>query len=317
VFFLDFSLENLTGVNATFAIRWEYAQPSLPYTVGSILTPGVHTMNRKKTAKNAKKRSATARVVRVAAGKGPAAKPQSDRGRIVTLAAEPGAVDLDLTETVVMVVDMQNDFGSKGGMFDRAGFDISIVQRAIPPTAKVLTAARRAGIIIVYLKMGFRPDLSDIGAPGSPNRAHLHHVGVGTPMCAPNGTEGRILVRNTWNTEIVNELQPEASDIVLYKNHYSGFFQTDLDKRLRRLGTRSIIFTGCTTSVCVESTLRDAMFRDYSPILLADCSGEVVGCGLPRSNHEASVLLIKERFGWVSTSDEFLRALEVGAKADS
>jgi len=129
-------------------------------------------------------------VVRVAAGKGPAAKPQSDRGRIVTLAAEPGAVDLDLTETVVMVVDMQNDFGSKGGMFDRAGFDISIVQRAIPPTAKVLTAARRAGIIIVYLKMGFRPDLSDIGAPGSPNRAHLHHVGVGTPMCAPNGTEG-------------------------------------------------------------------------------------------------------------------------------
>jgi len=59
------------------------------------------------------------------------------------------------------------------------------------------------------------------------------------------------------------------------------------------------------------------MFRDYSPILLADCSGEVVGCSLPRSNHEASVLLIKERFGWVSTSDEFLRALEVGAKADS
>ena len=67
----------------------------------------------------------------------------------------------------------------------------------------------------------------------------------------------------------------------------------------------------------MESTLRDAMFRDYSPILLADCSGEVVGCGLPRSNHEASVLLIKERFGWVSTADEFVKALQVAAKAGS
>ena len=136
-------------------------------------------------------------------------------------------------------------------------------------------------------------------------------------MRAPNGTESRILVRDTWNAEIVDELRPQASDIVLYKNRYSGFFQTDLDKRLKRLRTRALIFTGCTTSVCVECTIRDAMFRDYSPILLADCSGEVVGSGLPRSNHEASVLLIQERFGWVSTSDEFVRALQVAAKSAS
>ena len=263
--------------------------------------------------KSSKKRPSTSRVLRVDG----AAKVQIGRGRIVTLEAKPRAVDLDLTKTVVVVVDMQNDFGSKDGMFDRSGFDISIVQRAIPTTAKVLTAARSAGIKVVYLKMGFRPDLSDMGAPGSPNRAHLHHIGVGTPMCAPNGTESRILVRDTWNTEIVDELRPQASDIVLYKNRYSGFFQTDLDKRLRRLRTRALIFTGCTTSVCVESTIRDAMFRDYSPILLADCSGDVVGSGLPRSNHEASVLLIQERFGWVSTSDEFVRALQVAAKSAS
>ena len=235
-------------------------------------------------------------------------------GRQITIEAKPQPITIDTSHTAVIVVDMQNDFGSKGGMFDRAGLDISIVQRAIPPTAKVLAAARSVGIEIVYLKMGFRPDLSDMGAPGSPNRAHLHHIGVGTLMRAPNGAESRILVRDTWNTEIVDELRPETSDIVLYKHHYSGFFQTDLDDRLTQLGTRAIIFTGCTTSVCVESTIRDAMFRDYSPILLADCSGEVVGFGLPRSNHEASVLLIQERFGWVSTSDEFVKALQVTAK---
>jgi ureidoacrylate peracid hydrolase len=52
------------------------------------------------------------------------------------------------------------------------------------------------------------------------------------------------------------------------------------------------------------------MFRDYSPILLSDCTAEVIGFGLPRSNHEASLLLIEQLFGWVSTSDQFVRSME-------
>ena len=256
-------------------------------------------------------------ALRLDAGKAFAADAPTGHGRSVALAAKPAPITFDLAKTVVMVVDMQNDFGSKGGMFDRAGLDISIIQRAVPPTAKVLTAARSAGIKIVYLKMGFRPDLSDMGTPDSPNWIGHHAIGVGTAMRAPNGTESRILVRDTWNTEIVDELRPQPSDIVLYKHRYSGFFQTDLDDRLKLLGTRYIIFTGCTTGVCVESTLRDAMFRDYSPVLLADCSGEVVGCNLLRSNHDASLLLIEQRFGWVSSSEEFVKALQVTAKSST
>jgi ureidoacrylate peracid hydrolase len=272
-------------------------------------------MNRRKFMK----RSVAAGVAASGALRFDASKTFADApngsGVSVTVVAKPTPISLDLAKTVVMVVDMQNDFGSKGGMFDRAGFDISIIRRAVTPTAKVLAAARSAGIKIVYLKMGFRPDLSDMGAPDSLNWSGHHAIGVGTAVRAPNGAESRILVRDTWNTEIVDELRPQPSDILLYKHRYSGFFQTDLDDRLKRLGTRSIIFTGCTTSVCVESTLRDAMFRDYSPVLLGDCSGEVVGCNLPRSNHEASLLLIEQRFGWVSTSEEFVKALQVAAKA--
>src|SRR5437588_5508962 len=256
-------------------------------------------------------------ALRLDAGKAFGADAPTGHGRSVALAAKPAPITFDLAKTVVMVVDMQNDFGSKGGMFDRAGLDISIIQRAVPPTAKVLTAARSAGIKIVYLKMGFRPDLSDMGSSDSPNWIGHHAIGVGTAMRAPNGTESRILVRDTWNTEIVDELRPQPSDIVLYKHRYSGFFQTDLDDRLKGLGTRYIIFTGCTTGVCVESTLRDAMFRDYSPVLLADCSGEVVGCNLLRSNHDASLLLIEQRFGWVSSSEEFVKALQVTAKSST
>ncbi|MBA2702910.1 MAG: isochorismatase family protein [Blastocatellia bacterium] len=72
---------------------------------------------------------------------------------------------------------------------------------------------------------------------------------------------------------------------------------------------KHLILTGCTTSVCVDSTIRDAMYRDYQAILLADCTGEPIGYELPRSNHEASLLTIQALLGWVSGSDEFLKAL--------
>ncbi len=62
--------------------------------------------------------------------------------------------------------------------------------------------------------------------------------------------------------------------------------------------------------MCGESTIRDAMFRDYSPVLLADCTAEPVGYGLPRSNHEATLLLVQMMLGWVSNSKDFIAALE-------
>jgi ureidoacrylate peracid hydrolase len=118
-----------------------------------------------------------------------------------------------------------------------------------------------------------------------------------------------MLIRDTWNTDIVPELEPGSGDIVIYKNRFSGFFETELDDVLRRRGTKYLIVTGCTTSVCVESTVRDAMFRDYSCVLLEDCMGEPIGNDLPRSNHEASLLTMQTLFGWVSDSEEFLKAL--------
>jgi len=237
---------------------------------------------------------------------------RSIKGRIVTISAKPEPIAIDMSKTAVIVVDMQNDFGSKGGMFDRAGIDISMIQKAVGPTAKALSAARDAGLRIVYLKMGFHPDLSDLGAPDSVNRTrHLQRMHVGKVVRAPDGTESRILVRDTWNTDIVPELKPQKEDVVLYKTRYSGFYKTDLDIILKKLGAKHLIITGCTTSVCVDSTIRDAMFRDYQPVLLADCTAEPIGYGLPRSNHEASLLTVQVLLGWVSSSDEFIKALGV------
>jgi ureidoacrylate peracid hydrolase len=229
--------------------------------------------------------------------------------RTVTIEAKPEPITIDTGRTAALVVDMQNDFGAKGGMFDRAGIDISGIRGVMEPTARVLTAMREAGILVVYLKMGYQPDLSDLGAPDSPNRIKHQRMKVGAQVAAPDGRTSRVLIRETWNTEIVDELTPQAADVVLYKTRYSGFYETDLDRVLRSRGVTSLVVTGCTTSICVESTIRDGMFRGYSCVLLEDCAAEPIGQGLPRSNHEASLLAIQLLFGWVSTSGNVIRAL--------
>lgn len=235
---------------------------------------------------------------------------QRRQGRLVEVPARPAPVTIDTARTAVLVVDMQNDFGSRGGMFDRAGIDISGIRQAVAPTARALDAARHAGIPVLYLKMGYRPDLSDLGAPGSVNRARHLALGVGQPVLAPNGSESRILIRDTWNTDIVAGLEPRPEDIVLYKTRFSGFYSTNLDARLAELGSQHLIVTGCTTSICVESTVRDAMFRDYSCVLLADCMSEPIGDGHTRSNHDASLLSVETLLGWVSDSTQFSSALQ-------
>jgi len=173
--------------------------------------------------------------------------------QIVRLDAKPESIAIDPAKAAVIVIDMQNDFGSKGGMFDRAGIDISGIQQAVGPTAKVLAAARRMGIKIVYLKMGYRSDLSDVGAPDAKNRLlHLQRLGVGQTSKGPDGKEYRVLIRDTWGTDIVTELKPQVEDIVMYKHRFSGFYQTDLDLELRKAGINQLMVTGCTTSICVD-----------------------------------------------------------------
>ena len=83
--------------------------------------------------------------------------------------------------------------------------------------------------------MAFHPDLSDAGALGSPNRIKHVRVHAGEAVVAPDGTPSRVLIRDTWNTDIVSELTPEPGDIVMYKHRFSAFYGTELDAILQRL----------------------------------------------------------------------------------
>jgi ureidoacrylate peracid hydrolase len=224
---------------------------------------------------------------------------------VITVDARPEPLEIDPDRSAVLVVDMQNDFGAPGGMFDRAGIDISGIAAAAEATRPVLVAARAAGIPVVYVNMGHAPDLSDVGPTDGPHAIRHLRLHIGERMVAPDGSEGRILVRDTWNTRNVASLAPEPGDVVVSKHRYSGFFETELDHVLRGLGAKYLIVTGCTTSVCVESTVRDAMFRDYTCVVLEDCSAEPIGA----ENHAASLRVIERLMGWVSTADVVCAAL--------
>lgn len=229
--------------------------------------------------------------------------------RRIQIQARPMATELDTATTAVIVVDMQNDFGSVGGMFDRAGIDIKPIQAIIEPIGRVLRAARANGIPVVYLKMGFEADLSDSSYPDGPTWLKHLPLNAGEATTSPHGEPTRILVRDTWNTDIVDELQPEPDDIIIYKSRYSGFYNTTLEQTLRQLHVETLVVVGATTSVCVDSTVRDAVFRDLHCIVLDDCTAEPIAYDASRSNHEATLLTLELLFGTVTSSTTLISAL--------
>jgi ureidoacrylate peracid hydrolase len=233
------------------------------------------------------------------------------QARIFEIAARPSPLQIHTDRTAVVVVDMQNDFASAGGAFDRAGIDVRGIQAIVAPTATLLDTARAAGMLIVYLKMGFQPDLSDSGAPDSPTWLKHLRLQAGAEVVAPDGAPSRILIRDTWNTDIVDDLRPHDNDLVIYKNRYSGFYDTDLDEQLRARRIDTLIAVGATTSVCVESTVRDATFRDYRCLVVEDCTAEPIGSDAPRTNKDASLTVLELLFAWITDSAAVADALRL------
>lgn len=216
----------------------------------------------------------------------------------LTIEARPRPYTFEPGRTAVLAIDLQNDFGAAGGYVDSFGVPLEGVRATIEPIGRVLDAVRAANMPVVYTRIEFKRDLSNLGGPGSPNREII-------------GLEpgGDYLIEGTWNADIVAELAPRPGDLVVSKHRYSAFFETDLDEILRSRGISNLVFVGWTTSVCVESTVRDAVFRDYRCLVLEDCTAETIGRTQVRTNHEATLYVIQAQFGWVADSKSLLDEL--------
>jgi len=215
------------------------------------------------------------------------------------LNAKPEPIEVDFQKSAIVVVDMQNAFASCGGMLDLAGVDLSGAPRVVGAIRATIDSARAAALPIVYLQMGYKPDLSNSGGPTSPN---WHKELAMHLMRTRPELKGKLLTEGTWDFAIVDELAPLPGDLVVVKTRYSGFAGTTLDSLLRVRGIRYLFFAGIAANVCVESTLRDAFFLDYWPILLRD------GCmaaGGP-AVQEATFFNVESFFGWTMSTEDLL-----------
>src|SRR5262245_61479426 len=228
----------------------------------------------------------------------------------IRLTAKPEPIEIDFHRTAFIVVDMQNAFASKGGMFDLAGLDISGAATTIEVNRRLLEAGRRAGIQVVDLQMTYKEDLSDAGGPSSPN----YHKELGLRMMRSRPElQGKLLIENTWDWQIVDALKPEPGDRVITKTRYSGFCSTGLKDYLEAQNIRYLLFTGIATNVCVESTARDAYFAEFWPVLVEDAMNH----SGPDFTRQATLWNFEHVFGWLTHSDHVIRASESAMKASS
>ena len=220
----------------------------------------------------------------------------------ISILAETYPFTCDVERTALLVIDMQNDFCSPGGYGALMGYDVAMTRRPIEPIRRTLQAARRAGLTVIHTREGHRPDLSDC----PPNKLeHSKKMGAGIGDLGPLG---RVLVRGEHGHALINELQPLTNELVVDKPGKGAFYQTDLEVILRNLGITYLIFSGVTTDVCVHTTLRNANDMGFRCLLLEDCCG-----AFDAANHRAAVNMVKMQggiFGWVSTSDQAVAALD-------
>lgn len=230
----------------------------------------------------------------------------ADDQTALLLPAKPEPLRLKASETAVIVVDMQNAYATKGGYLDRAGFDVSATGPVIANIQKVLTAARGAGMPVIFFQNGWDPQYVEAGGPGSPNWYKSNALKT---MRKQPDLYGTMLAKGTWDYALVDELTPQAGDIVIPKTRYSGFYNTNLDSILRSRGIRNLVFTGIATNVCVESTLRDGFFLEYFGVVLAEATHQAG----PASAQEAALFNIQTFFGWVASVDDFCDTVAVSA----
>ncbi|WP_411288167.1 pyrimidine utilization protein B [Phenylobacterium sp.] len=228
----------------------------------------------------------------------------------IVLPARPEPLTLAPAQTAVVVIDMQNAYASPGGYLDLAGFDISGAAAVIGQIKGVLETARAAGVPVIFFQNGWDPAYVEAGGPGSPN---YHKSNALKTMRARPELEGKLLARGGWDYELVDELKPEPTDIVLHKTRYSGFFNSQLDSVLRSRCIRNLVFVGIATNVCVESTLRDGFFLEYFGVVLADATHQAG----PDFVQQASLYNIETFFGWVSSVADFKGAFGQIAPAAS
>jgi ureidoacrylate peracid hydrolase len=218
-----------------------------------------------------------------------------------TLSARPEPVAFNPKQSAVIVVDMQNGYCSPGGYFSHLGVDLSPFDRVVTAISKMVSISRDAGIQVVWLQNGWDAQLKEAGGAHSVNQLKGNSLRL---MRERSDLRGKLLTKGGWDYEIVDALKPDPGDIIVPKPRYSGFAGTALDSILRSRRIETLLVCGVATNVCVESTIRDAFFKEYFPVLIRDACYQAG----PDFIQEATIYNVEKFFGWTSSVEDIAQA---------
>lgn len=194
--------------------------------------------------------------------------------------------------TALLVIDPQNDFCANDGALIRImGWDPSRIQRSVPRLNRFIQRSREAQLMVVWTKSLIDPVRSK---PSFKARGFMQEAKAKLIEPVKAATDG-----SEWYSEV---LKPLDNEYVITKYHYDAFADTDLDLLLRGRGIKTLLLTGYTTNVCVETAARDGYLKGYYIVAVSDCTEAPT-----KQEYEASIFNMGTYFGKAATSDEIAK----------
>jgi nicotinamidase-related amidase len=186
--------------------------------------------------------------------------------------------------SALLIVDMQNDFCTPGGHFERNGKDIGAIREIVPNVTRLLATARAHDIPVLFAKQTTLPG----HASDSAAWLYFKTRDGKTPDYAMDGT---------WGQEIITDLTVQSGDVVVKKFRPSAFFDTDLAELLRNRGVEALVLAGCITQGCVQATATDASYHDFYVVIAEDCVQST-----SQAMHENALQFLRSRYDVVSSA---------------
>ena len=169
---------------------------------------------------------------------------------------------------VLIVADMINEFVT-------GKFGNEAARKIVPNIAALVLKARKKGVPVIFL--------------------HDSHNATDREL----DIWGEHAMKDSPGSEFIPELMPEKNDIIIEKNWYSAFVDTELPGILSKMNADTLIFTGVTTDICIQNNVASAYFSGYKTIVPRDCTAS-----WDEESYEFSLKYMKNIYGTEITSSD-------------
>lgn len=215
-------------------------------------------------------------------------------------AAKPYPFTFKAEKPALVLIDMQRDFVEEGGFGSSLGNDVLRLQAIIPELQSLLACARELGLPIIHTREAHQPDLSDLPEAKRMRGSCSLRIGDDGPM-------GRLLIEGEPGNDIVPALSPLQGELNIAKPGKGMFYNTPVQEWLQAQKVSQLLFTGVTTEVCVQTSIREANDRGYECLIVEDCTESY----FPEFKQAAIEMMIAQGaiVGWAGKSAELQQAL--------